>query len=58
MMCILYLDAYCFFYHSIFFEIIRVHQRTQESTIKVVICICSVYPYTPPSLPLPGSGSC
>lgn len=56
MMCILYLDAYRFFNQSIFFEIIRVHQGTKERTIGVFICICSVYPYTPPSLPLPGSG--
>jgi len=58
MMCILYLDAYRSFNQSIFFEIIRVHQGTNERTIGVIICICSVYPCTPPcSVPLLGSES-
>lgn len=55
-MCILYLDAHRFFRQSIFFEIIRVHQGTNERTIGFFTHICSVYPYTLPSLPLPGSG--
>lgn len=55
-MSILYLDAYRFFYQSVFFKIIRVYQGTNERTIGVFIHICSVYPYTPPSLPLLGSG--